>query len=144
MISLILILKFITQCEVKHIIMLLIKTITSVLKVLKYIITSIIVSPLGLAALLEEMSVSTFITVVILYLSRDQREMNFLLLPSMCYCGILYWHPWHCLDKSSINILSLINLAQNVLLIASCISVFFCLWCEIALRNQFSQNRNQR
>ena len=56
----------ISQCDVKHIITLLIKTITSALNVSTYIITS--VTACGLAAILAIMSVSTFKTDVILNL----------------------------------------------------------------------------
>jgi hypothetical protein len=59
-----LILKIIGQCDVKHILMSPIKSIRSVLKILSYIITSIPVGPVGLAAI---MSVLTFKTAVILY-----------------------------------------------------------------------------
>ena len=56
-----LILKIIGQCDVKHIMTLVIKTIASVLKVRSYIIISITASPNAI------MSVSTFTTDVILY-----------------------------------------------------------------------------
>jgi len=45
-----------------------IKTVTSVLKILTYYITSIIAPPVGLTVILVIMSVSTFKTVVILYI----------------------------------------------------------------------------
>jgi len=60
------ILKIIGQCDVKHIMTLLIKTITSVLKVSTHIITSLLACPVRLAAILAIMSVSTFKTAVIL------------------------------------------------------------------------------
>ena len=60
-----LILKNISQCEVKRM-TLPIKTVTSALKVKTYILTSIPASPIRFAAILEIMSVSTFITAVIL------------------------------------------------------------------------------
>jgi hypothetical protein len=59
-----LILKIIGQCDIKHILTLLIKTIMSVLKISTYIITSVV----RLAAILAIMSVSTFKTAVILYI----------------------------------------------------------------------------
>ena len=55
------------QCNVKHTMTLLIQTITSVMKVLANIFTSITACPLLLAAIIVIMSVSTFITDVILY-----------------------------------------------------------------------------
>ena len=58
-----LILKIISQCDVKHILTSLIKTITLV----TYIITSITARPVRLAEILAVMSVSTFKTDVILY-----------------------------------------------------------------------------
>ena len=64
-----LILKIIGQGDVKHIMTLLVKIITSVLNVSTYIITSITVGLIRLAAILSIMSVSTFITAVFLYVS---------------------------------------------------------------------------
>ena len=61
-----LILKIISQCDVKHIFMLLIKTIMAVMEILAYIITSITARPVRLAVILVIMSVSTFKTAVIL------------------------------------------------------------------------------
>ena len=61
--------KIIGQRDVKHIMTLLVKIITSVLNVSTYIITSITVGLIRLAAILSIMSVSTFITVVFLYVS---------------------------------------------------------------------------
>ena len=57
------------QCDIRHIITLtlLIKDITSVLKVSKYIITSISNRPISLDAILVIMSVSTLKTAFILY-----------------------------------------------------------------------------
>ena len=62
-----LILKIIGQCDVKHILMSQINTITPVLKISTYIITSIIAHPVGLAVILVIMSVLTFKAAVILY-----------------------------------------------------------------------------
>ena len=62
-----LILKIISQCGANHLLMLQIKTITSVLKVLTYIITSITACPISLTVILVIMSVSTFRTDIILY-----------------------------------------------------------------------------
>jgi hypothetical protein len=59
------ILKFIGHCAIKHIMMIPIKTITSVLKVSIYII---IAHPIRLSVKLVIMSVSTFKTAVILYM----------------------------------------------------------------------------
>ena len=59
-----LILKIICQCDIKHILTLLIKIIRSVLKISTYIITNVV----RLAAILAIMSVSTFKTAVILYI----------------------------------------------------------------------------
>ena len=67
----ILILKIISQCVVKYIIMSLMKSITSILKVLKYIVTSITAFPTGLAVMLVIIAVMTFKTVVILYVHVD-------------------------------------------------------------------------
>ena len=53
----------ISQCDVKHIFMSLIKTIMPVLRILTYIITNITTTPVGLVI----MSDSTFKTAVILY-----------------------------------------------------------------------------
>jgi len=61
--------KFIGQSDVKHIMTSQIKTITSVLKALTYIITNIPARPIGLAEILAIMSVSTFKIAIILYLS---------------------------------------------------------------------------
>jgi len=58
----------ICQCDVKHILALPIKTITSVLKASTYIITSIEAHPIRLAAVLVIMSVSTYETTVIIFL----------------------------------------------------------------------------
>jgi len=54
--------------DVKHILMSLIKTIMSDLKILTYIITSFTARPVRLAAILAIMSVSTLKTAIILYL----------------------------------------------------------------------------
>ena len=64
-----LILKFIGQCDIKYNMMLQLKKITSVLKVLTYIITSTTAHPIGLAAIVRIMSVSTFNTAVILHVT---------------------------------------------------------------------------
>ena len=61
--------KIIGQGDVKHIMTLLVKIMTSVLNVSTYIITSITVGLIRLAAILSIMSVSTFITAVFLYVS---------------------------------------------------------------------------
>ena len=55
------------QCNVKHILTSPIKTVTPVLKILTYIITSITAGPVELAAILAIMSVSTLKTAIILY-----------------------------------------------------------------------------
>ena len=60
-------LKNIDQCDVKHMI-LPIKTITSVVNVSTYIITGITAHLIGLAVILEIMSVSTFKSAIILYI----------------------------------------------------------------------------
>jgi hypothetical protein len=62
-------LKIIGQRDVKHIMTLMVKIITSVLNVSTNIITSITVGLIRLAAILSIMSVSTFITAVFLYVS---------------------------------------------------------------------------
>ena len=62
------ILKIICQCDVRHIIMLLIKTATSLLKVSANINTSITALPIRLSEILVIMPVSTFKTAVILYI----------------------------------------------------------------------------
>ena len=64
-----LILKIISHCDVKHILTSSIKTITPILKVLTYVITSITARSVGHAAILTIMSVSTFKTAVILYIA---------------------------------------------------------------------------
>ena len=56
------------QCEIKHIMMLQIKTIRSVLKVSTDIFTSITARPIELAVILEIMQILTFIVAVILYI----------------------------------------------------------------------------
>jgi hypothetical protein len=56
------------QCEIKHIMMLQIKTIRSVLKVSTNIFTSITARPIELAVILEIMWILTFIVAVILYI----------------------------------------------------------------------------
>jgi len=63
------ILKIISQCDIKHMMMLPIKRITSVLMILTYTITSIVARPNGLSAILMIMimCVSTFKTAVIPY-----------------------------------------------------------------------------
>ena len=61
--------KIICQCDIKHIIMLQIKTIASVLKVSTNIITNITAGPIRLGVILEIMSVSIFINANILYIS---------------------------------------------------------------------------
>jgi hypothetical protein len=66
--ALILILKIIGQCDIKHIITLPIKTRTSVLNISIYIITSITARPIWLAAILPIMSLLTSITAVTLYI----------------------------------------------------------------------------
>jgi hypothetical protein len=70
-----LILKIIGQCDVKHILMSLIKTITSVLKISAYIITSITLRPIGLVAILVIMSFSSFKTAIILYLIQCGKKL---------------------------------------------------------------------
>jgi len=67
-----LILKIISQCDVKHIFMSLIKTITPVMKISTYIITCITARPVGLAVILVIMSVSTFKTAIILHIYYEQ------------------------------------------------------------------------
>jgi len=63
-----LILKIIGQYDIRHILTSPIKTITPVLKILTYIITSITAPHVGLAAILAIMlDVSTFKTAIILY-----------------------------------------------------------------------------
>jgi hypothetical protein len=62
------ILKIICQCDVRNIIMLLIKTATSLLKVSANINTSITALPIRLSEILVIMPVSTFKTAVILYI----------------------------------------------------------------------------
>jgi hypothetical protein len=61
--------RFIGQSDVNHIMTSLIKTIMPVLKISTYFITRITACPVRLAAILAIMSVSTFKTAVILYLS---------------------------------------------------------------------------
>jgi hypothetical protein len=65
-----LILKIISQCDVKHILTSPMKKITP------YIITSITARSVGLAAILAIMSVSTFKTTIILYLFFNVRFEN--------------------------------------------------------------------
>lgn len=60
--------KIIEQCDVKHIIILRIKTMTSVMKVQTCIFTSITALPIGRAVILAIMSILTFIAAVILYI----------------------------------------------------------------------------
>lgn len=63
-----LLLNIISQCNVKHIMILSINTVMAVLKDLNYIFTSITAHAIKLAVMLELMSVSTFRTEVILYI----------------------------------------------------------------------------
>jgi hypothetical protein len=70
-----LILTIIIPSDVKHIIMSPMKSITSDLKVVTYIITQITARPIRLTKILAIMSVSTFKTDFILYIThQDQRE----------------------------------------------------------------------
>jgi hypothetical protein len=62
-----LILKIIGQCDIKHTLTSPIKSITPVMKISTYIITSITARPVRLAVILVIMSVSTFKTTVILF-----------------------------------------------------------------------------
>jgi hypothetical protein len=62
-----LILKIISQSDVKHILTSHIKTITVVLKISTYIITGMTAPPVRLAAILDIMYVSTFKIAIILY-----------------------------------------------------------------------------
>ena len=71
------------QSDAKHIMISLIKTIASVLKVSIYIITSITAHLIRLAAILVIISVLTFKTVVILY------RFPQLLCPFKVYCSIV-------------------------------------------------------
>ena len=65
-----LMLKIIVKCDVKHILMSPIETITPVLKISNYIITSITACPIGLTAILVIMSVSTFrLTAILVIMS---------------------------------------------------------------------------
>ena len=91
-------LKNISPSDVKHMMTSPIKTITSVLKVSIDITTSITVHPIGLAAILAIMSVSTSKTAVILYLSYPhfifqnsiQQSLPFSIFGGLALtCGIL-------------------------------------------------------
>ena len=62
-----LILKIVGQCDIKHTLTSPIKSITPVMKISTYIITSITARPVRLAVILVIMSVSTFKTTVILF-----------------------------------------------------------------------------
>jgi hypothetical protein len=70
------IVKSISQSDVKYIMILLIQRIISALNVSTDIITSIRARPIRLTVILANMSVSTFITAVILYLSCDKLDMK--------------------------------------------------------------------
>ena len=70
------IVKSISQSDVKYIMILLIQRIISALNVSTDIITSIRAHPIRLTVILANMSVSTFITAVILYLSSDKLNMK--------------------------------------------------------------------
>ena len=63
-----LILKIICQCDVKHILTSAIRTITPILKISTYFITSITTRSIRLAVILTIMFVSTLITVNFLYI----------------------------------------------------------------------------
>ena len=78
-----LILVIIGQGDVKHILMLQIKTITSVLKVSTHIITA---SSIRLAAILAIMSVLTFIIAISLYIYPPSLTYYLLVLPTSKYC----------------------------------------------------------
>ena len=78
-----LILKNISKCDVIHIMMLPIKTITSVLKVMTYSITSITACRVGLAVIWAITSASTFKTAVIIYILSTTNHPKFCI--NECY-----------------------------------------------------------
>ena len=80
------ILKIIGQFEVKYPKTLSINTITSVLNVSTYIITTITAWPFGLAAILAIMSISTFTTAVILYVCYQWFVHGCFLYSQFCLC----------------------------------------------------------
>jgi hypothetical protein len=80
------ILKIIWHCDVKHIMMLPIKTMTAVMNVLTYIITSVTALPTRLPVILAMISVPTFVTSVILYLFSQIHVYNIILIDwPKCY-----------------------------------------------------------
>lgn len=86
-----LILKIISQCDSKHIIVLLIKTIMWVLKVSTYIIPSIAACPIGLATVLMIMSVSTFKTAFTLYIFYFKITSFVVYLIFLCFWFSYFW-----------------------------------------------------
>ena len=87
------ILKSISQSDVKYIMILLIQRIISALNVSTDIITSIRARPIRLTVILANMSVSTFTTAIILYLSSDKPDMTVILAVCLnlhyCWYSIL-------------------------------------------------------
>jgi len=72
-------LKIIGRCNIKHIMILLIKTMSG-LNVSTYIVTSITARPVGLAVILAIMSVSTFITADTLYIYITLHNVSYVIL----------------------------------------------------------------
>ena len=89
-----LVLKITSQCtcDIKHIIMLLIKTITLVLNSWAYIIISIIAHPIRLTVILTIMSISTVIAAVILQYSQRQLpwQITVILIPVYLFFYLIY------------------------------------------------------
>jgi hypothetical protein len=86
------ILKSIGQWDDKHIMTLHIKMITSALKVLTYIITSITDCPIRLADILALMYVSTLLIVVILYIGPRSTKQSIFILR---FCKIVIFFIWN-------------------------------------------------
>ena len=74
-------LKIICQCDINYNMTLQVKTVMLVLKISTYIITSIPACPMGLTAIVAMISVSTFVTAIILSVKQYQEVID-----GLCKC----------------------------------------------------------
>ena len=136
------ILKIISQCDIKHIMALPIKTITSVFNVSTCIIISITAGPFGLDAILAIMSVSFFITAVILYLYHVKlywiRQFNISHVVLSYFFFFYFWYrnvlvtEFHRQQqKENTRGLSFVN-CQLYLDVPIYVNVYFCISYECA------------
>ena len=98
------ILKSISQSDVKYIMILLIQTIISALNVSTDIITSIRARPIRFTVILANMSVSTFTTAVIIYLSSDKPDMKKYSCFYVQLWDSIMMSPKETLNKHTMNI----------------------------------------